>query len=158
MRQFTRNARMTYLACGLVSIAMGLGLGASPALAGKSSTSTTITGQSAMVYTEVPGKATVITDNVQWDFDSVTAYATYSNLCVAGSGTYKSCSGSSTNCASTNMPSTPSAPAPDVSQFNRQFEDSIVCATFYGATAMPSKTYYQTVTVNGNNGRGNFTF
>lgn len=159
MRQFTGSASMTRMACGLVAIAVGCWLGSGTALAAKPSGGSTssLTGQSAMIFTEVPGKATVISNNVQWDFNSVEAYATYTNVYTSTNST-ATCTGSPTNCALTNKPSAPAAPPADSGQFNKQFEDQIICTTYYGGTGMPTKPYTQTATTNGVNGGGNWTF
>lgn len=76
MRQFTRNAGMTYLACGLVGIAMGVGLGASSALAGGGGSTTTA--QSGMVVVDTPASV-IIQNEITWSLDMSAVKATYTN-------------------------------------------------------------------------------
>jgi hypothetical protein len=67
-----------------------------------------------------------------------------------------SCSGSATNCALSNQPPAPAAPAPDEVKL-QQHAQAERC-TFYFGGSLSSSTYSQSSVINGLNGRGNWSF
>jgi len=123
----------------------------------KTPTSSTTTGQSVMIQRTGNSSYTKNGDET-WEWDRVTAATYYSNSVVGLVGS-PTCTGSATNCASTNRPAEPTSPAPDATQLtgrNGQL-DTDECAFFNGGS-LGSRSYNQSLTVRGANGSGNWTF
>jgi hypothetical protein len=105
------------------------------------------------------GTFTFTTTNV-YQYQPAVAAGYFTNALT--SGPTVSCAGSPTNCATTNQPATPAAPAPDANQLTGPSgavnKRATQCDGFFAGGSLPTSTYTQSVTVNGLNGRGNWTF
>jgi hypothetical protein len=113
------------------------------------------TGQSVWAGFGAGGGTFGYTDRQTFTFDGATAATNYTNVLNSSAPTV-GCSGSSTNCALGNQPVAPSAPATDAGQVS-----SLVTAdrcTFYAGGQLSSSSYTLSRTVNGVNGKGNWTF
>jgi hypothetical protein len=107
--------------------------------------------------------ALAIVDHQVYHFNETSAAGYFSNGLSGGPAV--SCNGSPTNCASTNQPAAPTAPLPDSNQVSAPpgnpggqgaaFENR---CTFLDGGALQGRTYQQTVTLNGLNGKGNWSF
>jgi hypothetical protein len=101
----------------------------------------------------------IIEGTSSWSYDRDCAAPYFDNLLASGPAV--SCTGNATNCASTNAPTTvPGAPAPDVHK-NTPVINQAAC-DFWTGTALGissvKQSYNQSVTVNGLNGKGNWTY
>jgi hypothetical protein len=120
----------------------------------------TQTAQSIMVNTTLGSGAYQIDGTITWTFqrgthkEPGTAMDAYSN--GTSSAPVVTCSGSATNCAVLNTPAAPAAPSADEVKL-QQHAQADRCIFFNGG-ALNSSTYKQSSTVNGLNGRGNWTF
>lgn len=142
------------------SLALGcLALAASLVLAPKVQAAPSQTAQSVMVNTSFDSGAYVIEGTITWTFDKDCAEANYTASAGVWDGNEPTCSGSNANCASTNKPAVPPAPAvpstgPDSIKNHAQDDH---CTYFCGGT-LSGWAYTDTSTVNGLNGKGNWTF
>jgi hypothetical protein len=117
------------------------------------------TAQGIMVNLHADGTFTVV-DNKQYEFDEATA-ATYFTNATTGGPTV-TCTGSPTNCAISNQPATPDAPAPDPSKVNGTPQASGAVqhnqCTFLDGGSLSGLSYTQSQSRVGVNGKGNWTF
>lgn len=99
-----------------------------------------------------------LVENQVYHFNIAEAAAFLANTLT--SGPVASCTGGPTNCADSNKPAAPPAPSPDPNQVTDHGNGAAVAdeCTFLTGGTLPSSTYTQGVTVNGLNGRGNWTF
>lgn len=117
------------------------------------------TAQGIMVNLDASGTFTVV-DNQQYKFNETTAAGYFGNDLT--SGPTVSCTGSPTNCASTNQPSTPTTPAANPQKVNGTpqapgaVQDNM--CTFLNGGDLTGSTYTQSTTVPGLNGGGNWKF
>ena len=140
---------------------LALALLAAPAVTTNVSAGGDKTGQGIMVNLHHIGALALVEKQV-WHFNELTAAGYFTNALTAGPTV--TCNGSPTNCASGNQPATPAAPAADGNQVTSppgpggqgaSFENR---CTFLDGGTLAGRTYQQSVTVNGLNGRGNWTF
>jgi hypothetical protein len=117
------------------------------------------TAQCIMVNTVLPTLAFQINGTTTWTFGKDCAEANYTASAGTWNGSPPSCDGSATNCAVSNTPPVPTAPAPDAHGPNsiEHHAQQDRCTYFCGGT-LDGWTYTQTATATGLNGHGNFTF
>jgi hypothetical protein len=119
----------------------------------------TQTAQGIMVNLDATGTFAVV-NNVQYRYNTATAAAYFTNTRTSGPSV--ACSGSAANCAATNQPAAPTPPAPDPARVDGADAGSAVnlnqCAFLNGGTLAGLSPYTQPVTINGQNGKGNWTF
>jgi hypothetical protein len=117
----------------------------------------TSTAQSAMFNNTASGNF-VITGNEVWSYNKDTAATYFTNTLTSGPDV--TCGGSPTNCADDNKPDPPAAPAPDASKLNATVNSN--SCNFWEGTELSVSTgqqnYKQSVTINGLNTKGNWTF
>ena len=115
-------------------------------------TAQTTTAQSAMFANTASGNF-IITGTEVWSYNKDTAATYFSN--AVSSGPVVTCNGNPTNCATTNQPAAPGAPAPESNKLNASV-NSQSCAFWDGTllTLTGDTTYKQFVTINGLNGNG----
>lgn len=143
------NAKKTLIAVAVGSLLMTGAL--QQALAAPAQTA-----QSIGVITNYSSTAYEVTSEISWAFDRGAAMGNYSNAVLPGP--VITCSGSSTNCAPTNAPtSAPSAPAANVGKL-QQHAQAERCTFFLGGTLTSDVNYKQSTTVNGKNGSGNWKY
>ncbi|MFI7547576.1 hypothetical protein [Actinoplanes sp. NPDC049599] len=95
------------------------------------------------------------TDKQTYSFDSLAAATHYAN--VLESTAAPTCSGSAANCGASNAPlAAPAAPAPDATKITPLVHADR--CTFFTGGLLSGSTYTQSVTVNGKNGKGNWTY
>jgi hypothetical protein len=103
----------------------------------------------------------VITGEAIYAYNNATAAAYFTNV-WNNSAPVRTCSGSPTNCATSNAPlSAPAAPAADASKLNGKIGCN--ACNFWGGIALSlscggPNTYTQSVTINGQNGNGNWKY
>lgn len=123
----------------------------SPAHAAKTSTATQ-TGQAIWTNFKSSGSDSTFgyTDTETYAFNELLASA-YFTMSVSGPAI--SCSGNTTNCAGTNQPTTPQTPTAPSFSMDRADE-----CHFWAGSSLTEVSKSSAVTVNGANGRGNWTF
>jgi hypothetical protein len=141
------------LAFGCLALAFGL------VLAPKVQAAPSQTAQDVMVKTTLDSTAYQINGTTTWTFDKACAEANYTANAGTWDGNAPTCSGSTANCASGNQPPVPSAPDPDAHGPNsvEHHAQQDRCTYFCGGT-LDGWNYTQTSTVNGLNGKGQWTF
>ncbi len=95
-----------------------------------------------------------------WAYDPSAAREYFTNTLVGPSSPFPTCSGSAANCAASNQPPTPEAPAPLPNRLNAPVNNN-QCVFWDGGNLSvknENKTYKQDLTVKGLNGSGNFKF
>jgi hypothetical protein len=114
--------------------------------------------QGIMVNLTTGGSFAIVgTQEYQLNYDTAGGYFTNTQT---GDPTV-SCNGSAANCADSNKPATPSAPAPLASKVSGTQAGSAVkvnFCTFLNGGTLSGTSYTQSLTVNGVNGKGNWTF
>jgi len=95
------------------------------------------------------------TDKQTYTFDSQAAESHYTNVLETTAPPV--CSGSAANCSPTNAPlAAPAPPAPDAGKVSALVH--VDRCTFFTGGLLSGSTYTQSVTVNGKNGKGNWTY
>ena len=120
------------------------------------------TAQDVMVKTVLDNTAFQISGTTTYTFDRDCAEANYTAGAGTWDGTTPTCTGGGpggVNCAPANQPPVPAAPAPDAHGPNsiEHHAQQDRCIYYCGGT-LSGWNYTQTSTVNGLNGRGNWTF
>jgi hypothetical protein len=109
----------------------------------------------------------VIDGTITWSFDRGThhepgtAMTFYTNTVTSGPVlTTSSCGQNNINCLPGNQPATPAAPSAtgQVGEIQVQQQAQQDHCVFFNGGTLGSRTYEQSVTLDGNNGRGNFKF
>lgn len=151
----------------LLGIASALTVGAAmliaPSLSTKVSAGGASTGQGIMVNLNTGGQLALVQTQT-YRLDETAAAAYFTNSLTGGPAV--SCNGSAANCAATNQPAAPAAPAADALQLNRHPDNKGLGGgvvfdnrcTFLDGGTLAGRQYTQAVTVNGLNGKGNWTF
>lgn len=117
------------------------------------------TGQGIMVNLRAEGTF-ALSQNQLYKFDGDAAKAYFTNG-WDGVVPVPTCSGSATNCASTNKPATPAAPAALDYKLWRSPGSGVVAdnrCTFLDGGSLTGGSYTQSLTINGLNGRGNWSY
>lgn len=140
----------TSIRCIIVGALLGLTY-VSPALSAKTSTSTQ-TGQAIWTNFKSSGSDSSFgyTDTETYAFND-SAAAGYYTMTV--SGPIVTCTGSAANCAGTNQPATPATPTAPSFSMDRADE-----CHFWTGSSLTTVSKSSALTVNGSNGRGNWTF
>lgn len=142
------NRSKRAIGCIIVGALLGITY-SSPASAAKTSTSA-LTGQSIWTNFKPSGSSFGYTDTATYAFNDSAASAYYT---MTTSGPVVSCTGSTTNCAVTNQPATPATPT--APSFSMDQNDE---CHFWAGVALTTVSKSVGVTVNGSNGKGNWTF
>jgi hypothetical protein len=149
-----KSSIISTLALGCLALGLGLMILPTAHAAAPSQTA-----QDVMVNTALDSTAYQINGTTTWTFDKDCAEANY----TAGAGTWDgnapTCNGSPGDCAPSNQPATPSAPAPDAHGPNSvDFHAQQDRCTYFCGGMLDGWAYTQTETVHGLNGHGNWTF
>jgi hypothetical protein len=117
------------------------------------------TAQCIMVNTVTDNTAYQINGTTTWTFHRACAETNYTASAGVWNGNTPTCSGSTANCAPTNQPTPPPAPPIDEHGPNSIEHHALQdrCTFFCGGT-LDGWNYTNTATVDGLNGRGNWTF
>ena len=118
------------------------------------------TAQSIMANITGLGSGEFLINQTQvYSYNATTAASYFINTLASGPSV--SCSGSPTNCATANQPGAPATPLPDPDKVSHQGSGIIYGSnecSFAAGGPLTRGSYTQSVTVNGANGHGNWTF
>lgn len=153
MNSSSKHRIVSLLTSGLLAAAIaGPGGVAYAAKPGGGTTTSTITAQSIWTNFKASGSSATFgyTDTETYAFNQDVADEYY---VMTTTGPVATCTGSSSNCADSNKPSAPSAPTAPLFPMDRNDECS-----FWSGSELTTVSTTKSITINGTNGNGRFTF